>query len=72
MKILILFLINLVSKRSREEILMDVIGDMPQNCRRIFLDRVLAKYLKGFHIHANGPKRPRDPFKVPTVSGNDL
>ena len=69
MRILILFLINFVSKRSREEILMDVIGDMPSNCRRIFLDKVLKKYLHGYHIHQN---RPKDPFKVPTVSGNDL
>ena len=67
MRILILFLINFVSKRSREEILMDVIGDMPQNCRRIFLDGVLEKHLHGHHIHQNGPKRPRDPYRVPTV-----
>lgn len=67
MKILILFLINLMEKRNREEVLIDVIGDMPSNCRRIFLDRVLGKYLPLHHISRNPPKRPRDPFKVPTV-----
>lgn len=67
MKILILFLINLVSKRKREEILLTVIGEMPINCRRIFLDRALAKCFPAHHISRNPVKRPRDPYKVPVV-----